>query len=157
MTKEASKEDQKKAFKNPIDPDKITEMPGLLEYAHHVGSGVIKPEDKGKIKGRAVAAMHEQTGAQMQQIFEQMKTLAQQAKAINDRLAISERIYQAEMRFDPLIGRTYYLYTKGEKDILTMVSPNEWGHKMPYDDYIASVKLLSDHTWEVLEKGDKHG
>jgi hypothetical protein len=35
-------------FQNPIDPDKITENPHSLEYPHHAGSALIKPEDKGK-------------------------------------------------------------------------------------------------------------
>ncbi|MCB0738194.1 MAG: DUF2452 domain-containing protein [Bacteroidetes bacterium] len=152
-----AKEDQElnhEEFENPIDPDKVAENPGLLEYAHHVGSGIIKPEDKGKIKGRAVSAMHEQTNVQMQQLYDQMKLLAQQAQEIKARVAISERIYLAEMRFEPLISSTYYLYTKKGKDILTMVSPQEWGKSHPYEAYVAKVKLLSDHTWEILEKGD---
>ena len=44
-------------FVNPIDPDKIAENPHLLPYAHQVGSAVIKPEDQGKLKGRALSAM----------------------------------------------------------------------------------------------------
>ena len=35
--------------------EKTTETPGILPYAHHAGSAIIKPEDKGKITGRAVA------------------------------------------------------------------------------------------------------
>lgn len=149
-----SKEEGKKDFVNPIDKDKITENPHSLEYAHTVGGAVIKPEDKGKIKGRAVSAMQEQTGLQMNQIYEQMQLLANQAKELQDRVHISERIYKAEMRFEPIISHIYFLYAKGEKDLLTMVSPDQWGRKMPYDHFIAKVKLLGDHTWEVLEKGE---
>lgn len=149
-----SKEKGKKDFVNPIDKDKITENPHSLEYAHTVGGAVIKPEDKGKIKGRAVSAMQEQTGLQMNQIYEQMQLLANQAKELQDRVHISERIYKAEMRFEPIISHIYFLYAKGEKDLLTMVSPDQWGRKMPYDHFIAKVKLLGDHTWEVLEKGE---
>lgn len=147
-------EEGKKDFINPIDKDKITENPHSLEYAHTVGGAVIKPEDKGKIKGRAVSAMQEQTGLQMNQIYEQMQLLANQAKELKDRVSISERIYQAEMRFEPLISHIYYLYAKGNKDLLTMVSPNQWGSKMPYDHFVATVKLLGDHTWQILEKGE---
>ena len=50
-----------KEFINPIDKDKITENPHSLEYAHHAGSALIKPEDQGKIKGRALSAMEHQT------------------------------------------------------------------------------------------------
>ena len=40
--------------------DKITDLPGLIKFAHSVGSAIIKPEDKGRIKGNAVAAMHDE-------------------------------------------------------------------------------------------------
>jgi hypothetical protein len=34
-----------------------------------------------------------------------------------------------------------------------MISPEEWGKNIPYKKYLAKIKLLSDHTWDVLEKG----
>ena len=53
---------------NPIDKDKTTETPSLLPYPHHIGSIVVRPEDQGKIKGRAYSAMQEQTAKQLMQI-----------------------------------------------------------------------------------------
>lgn len=136
---------------NPIDKDKTTDLPGLLEYAHHLGSAVIKPEDQGKIKGRALKAMEEQTEQQMAQIYDQIKLLADQAKKIKDRVEVSTRIYQAQMRFSPIVGRHYYMYEdKNGRDILTLVSPEEWGKSMPYKSFTAEVKLLADHTWELI-------
>jgi hypothetical protein len=150
------KNDQEKNtdFVNPIDPDKVAENPHLLPYAHTVGGAVIKPEDKGRIKGLAVSAMYEQTDMQLDQIREQIELLAKQAQAIQERVGISERIYQAEIRFTPLINHLYHLYQKGNNDhTLSMIGPAEWGHSCPYT-FIASVKLLADHTWEVVEKGE---
>ena len=107
-----SQNEQKKAFINPIDPDKITENPHSLEYGHHAGSAVIKPEDQGKIKGRAMSAMEHQTDMQLAQLYEQMQLLASQAKKLNERKEISNFIYQAEMRFEPFINHTYHLYQR---------------------------------------------
>ena len=144
-------EEEKKTFTNPIDKDKVAENPHLLPYAHTVGGVVIKPIDKGKVKGRAVSAMYEQTEQQLVQIREQIELLAQQAKKIQDRIAISEQIYTAEMSFEPLIGFTYHLYEKSDgKYVLSMVAPKEWGKEAPYT-FIASATLLSDHTWEVVQ------
>ncbi|HCQ29810.1 MAG TPA: DUF2452 domain-containing protein [Flavobacteriales bacterium] len=141
-----------KEFTNPIDKDKITETPSTLPYAHHVGSAIIKPEDKGRIKGRAMAAMVEQTNSQMQQIYEQMQLLAQQAKKLEQRVLVSEKIYNAEMNFQPVIGHTYYLYRrKNGKQVLSMVAPENWGKTIPFEAFEAKVKLLADHTWEVLD------
>jgi hypothetical protein len=152
--KQHSKAGQEANF-NPIDPDKIAEHPHLLPYAHTVGGAVIKPMDKGRVKGRAVAAMYEQTDLQLSQIKEQIDLLVRQAKNLQDRVKISEEIYLTDMNFEPLIGRTYYLYRReNDKPVLSMVAPQEWGKKAPYT-YVATVKMLADHTWEILDKADQ--
>ncbi len=136
---------------NPIDKDNITETPHSLEYGHHRGSALVKPEDKGKIKGRAMAAMEQQTGRQMEQIQEQIELLATQAKKLKSRVEISERIYTAEMAFEPLIGKIYYLYRKkDEVFFLSLLSPQEWGPRLQHQ-YVAQVSLMADHTWDVLD------
>jgi Protein of unknown function (DUF2452) len=140
------------SFHNPIDKDKITESPHLLPYAHTVGGAVIKPIDKGRVKGLAVASMYEQTEMQLDQIREQVNLLVRQAQAIKDRVRFSEAVYLAEVGFKPLIGKIYHLYKKNDgKDVLSMIGPQEWGKRCPYD-FQASLKLLSDHTWEVVNE-----
>ncbi len=148
-TTEEVKEAQK-GFINPIDKDKVAENPHLLPYAHTVGGVVIKPIDRGRMKGLAMSAMYEQADSQMDQIREQIELLADQARKIQDRIKISEDIYEAEMNFKPLIGKNYHLYKKSdEKRVLSMIGPNEWGKKAPYE-FIASITLLADHTWKVI-------
>lgn len=133
--------------------EKTTETPGTLPYAHHSGSALIRPEDKGKITGRAVAAMHSQTDMQMAQIYEQMRLLAEQAKKIQSRVEVSERIYQASIAFEPLINHRYFLYQKADgSDFMSMIAPEEWGRKKDWANFVAEVKLLADHTWEILRE-----
>ncbi len=132
--------------------EKIAENPALLPYAHTVGGAVIKPEDEGKIKGRAIQAMQEQTTSQMQQLYDQMQTLAKQAQDINRRILVSNRIYIAEMRFEPIIGRIYHLYEKHDgTDTLSLIAPHEWGRAKKFAQHISSAKLLADHTWEIID------
>lgn len=133
--------------------EKTTENPGILPYAHHAGSALIKPEDKGKITGRAVAAMHSQTDMQMSQIYQQMQLLADQAKKIQARIEVSERIYQASIAFEPLINHHYFLYQKSDgTDFMSMIAPEEWGRKKDFAEFIAEIKLLADHTWDILRE-----
>jgi len=135
---------------NPINKIKVAENPGLLEYAHTAGGAVIKPEDMGKTKGKAQLAMRQQTQENLNKIYRQMELLANQAKEIKNRIDISERIYDAQMGFEPIIGMQYYLYEKKDgKDVLSMVAPNEWGRSFPYNQFLAKVFLLADHTWKV--------
>jgi len=118
------------------EKDKITDLPGLIEYAHHAGSAIIKPEDKGRIKGNAVASMHDQTDRQFRQLYEQMQTL----------------IEQASVPFQPVVGTIYFLFKKKDgSDVLSLVGPEEWGKSFPYESFEAEVRLLSDHTWEIVK------
>ena len=134
------------------EKEKITDYPGLIEFAHNVGSAIVKPEDKGRIKGNAIAAMHDQTDRQFRQLFEQMQTLLQQADYLKKRVEISERIYQATMGFQPVINQVYHLYQrKDHTDVLSMVAPEEWGGSMPFSSYEATVRLMADHTWELVK------
>ncbi|MGK0389601.1 MAG: hypothetical protein ACI94Y_002345 [Maribacter sp.] len=150
MSDQINKE-EKVPFINPIDKDKITENPSTLPYAHMVGGAVIRPIDKGRVKGLAVSAMYEQTEIQMVQIRKQVELLVQQAEKIRERVDISEKIYLAEMNIKPLIGHTYHLYARKKGgNVLSMIGPNEWGKSCPYA-FEATVKLLSDHTWEIQE------
>ena len=144
---------KKEAFINPIDEDKITKSPHNLPYAHTVGGVVIKPIDMGRAKSKAITAMHKQTNTQLTQIHEQMQLLAQQAKKIQKRIEISEIIYGSEMGFKPLIGKTYHLYQRAnETAVLSVVGPKEWGRKgCPFNLFLATISLLSDHTWEIIE------
>jgi len=146
---------EEKPFINPIDADKVAQNPGLLPYAHTLSSGVIKPDDLGKIKSNALMAMEQQTDMQLNQLQQQIQLLYNQAQEIKARTDISVWIYQADIGFDPLINHTYHLYEKDNgKHFLSMVSPKEWGRSKKFKRFIATVKLLADHTWDVIEKGN---
>jgi hypothetical protein len=128
----------------------VAQAPGLLPYAHTVGGAVIRPDDMGKVKGKSVLAMRQQTDMQMAQIYDQIKLLADQASRIQQRIEVSERIYSAQMSFEPLIGKVYYLYERKDGlDTLSLIAPNEWGRSFKFERYVAKVQLLADHTWDV--------
>jgi hypothetical protein len=138
---------------NPIDKDKVAENPGLLAYPHNVGSIAIRPEDEGKLKTRALSAMREQTNKQLLQIQKQAELLALQANELRKRVEVSEKIYTAEISFEPFVGNIYHLYKIHETYRLLLIAPNEWGRSQrTYMQYINSAKLLSDHTWELVDE-----
>jgi hypothetical protein len=35
-----------------------------------------------------------------------------------------------------------------------MIAPNQWGRSKNDFNFMATIKLLADHTWDVLEKND---
>ena len=136
---------------NPIDKDKTAENPGLIEYPHNVGSIMVKPDDVGKLKTRALSSMYEQTDYQLAQIQKQVELMLAQANDIKTRIAISEKIYTAKLSFEPFVGNIYHLYKKEDQYLLLLVGPKEWGKSKNNNlEFLESVKLLSDHTWEII-------
>ncbi|XVJ68068.1 MAG: DUF2452 domain-containing protein [Lacibacter sp.] len=120
----------------------------VLPYASSIGGVVIKPTKEGVIRHQALQAMEEQTNMQLDQIREQIELLARQAQEIVKRKELSMMIYDAKLNFRPVIGHIYHLYQKQDETyILSMVSPKEWGENGPFKQFIASAKLLADHTW----------
>ncbi|MFT7612279.1 MAG: hypothetical protein ACI9J3_001233 [Parvicellaceae bacterium] len=144
--------EEEEKFINPIDKDTITDKPSTLAYPHHRGSLPVAPNRQGEIKIKAMGAMEHQTNQQLSQIKQQMELLAKQASAIQDRVEVSEQIYGAEMRFKPDVLHTYHLYQKENgKHTLSMIGPNQWGRRECPFTFVASVKLLGDHTWEIVQ------
>lgn len=151
----------KKNENKPIDVDKIdlerlktqtADLPSLLQYAHDRSSAIINPEDQGKIKARALVAMQEQTQREFEQIVTLLGPLMEQAQRLKKRVEISQIIYNAQIPFEPIIGQRYYVYKKADASTtLSLISPREWGAKLPFISFEGAVKLLSDHTWELVD------
>jgi hypothetical protein len=123
----------------------------VLPYSASVAGALIRPNEEGMIKHKALTAMEQQTNMQLHQIRQQIELLAMQAQEILKRKELSMMIYEASLSFKPNIGQVYYLYQKKDgSHILSLVSPKEWGPSGPYSKFIAGVKLLADHTWMEL-------
>jgi hypothetical protein len=123
----------------------------VLPYSASVSGALIKPNEEGMIKHKALTAMEEQTNMQLSQIRKQIELLALQAQEIQKRKELSLMIYNARLSFKPNIGQTYYLYEKKDGDhMLSLISPKEWGAAGPFKKFVAAVKLLADHTWMEL-------
>jgi Protein of unknown function (DUF2452) len=129
---------------------KVTDVPGIIEYAHTVGGFPIVPTNEGQIKSHARDVMKEQTEEQLNIIFEQIKVLAKQAKEIQNRVYVSDLIYNVEIKFTPVVGKIYFLYEADQnRRYLSLISPKEWGERME-DKFIAEVRLNADHTWKII-------
>lgn len=121
----------------------------VLPYASSAGSVAIRPTKEGVIKHKALSAMEDQTNMQLNQIREQIELLARQAQEIRKRKELSLMIYEAKITFKPQIGQIYHVYEKTDgSHVLSLVAPSEWGGGSgPFAHFVATVKLLADHTW----------
>lgn len=131
----------------------VAEIPGLIEYAHHSGSAPIQPENLDQIRSNNLNAMTEQTSEQLRILYEQFETVATQVKIIKERVEFSKEVYGAHIGFNPVVNQNYYLYQNKTGKLLSMVSPEEWGNSPPYT-FIATVQLLTDHTWQKISENN---
>jgi len=116
-----------------------------------IGAPVIKPEDKNKIKANAVEAMHHYANQEISMLKKQADLIMQQVREIEQRLTVSEKIYQSDMRFTPVIGQVYHVYEIDDHYKLSLIGPSEWGRSKPIGNHVASVKLLGDHSWDLVK------
>jgi hypothetical protein len=117
-----------------------------------IGSPLIKPEDKNQIKATAVLAMNHYAEQEIKMLKKQADLIIQQVREIENRLVVSEKIYQSDMRFTPVIGQIYHLYEKEDHYKLSLIGHDEWGRTKSIGKYVASVKLLGDHSWDLIKK-----
>ena len=132
----------------------VSDAPGKSEYALERGGTSFAVTAEGTIKSRAFKIMDEQIGMQMDNIMEQIQVLAKQADELKKRRVLSEQIYSAKMKFEPLVGSIYYLYDSPSGQILSILSPDEFGQKKLEENnytYLAKARLLADCTWTILE------
>jgi Protein of unknown function (DUF2452) len=147
ITQQGIKEDGKAYSNSEIYHKQLSVLP----YSASVSGAVIKATEEGMIKHKALTAMEEQTNMQLDQIRKQIELLALQAHEIQKRKELSMMIYSAKLSFKPNIGQVYHLYEKHDgSSMLSLVSPKEWGKNGPFKRFIASVRLLADHTWAEL-------
>jgi hypothetical protein len=116
-----------------------------------IGSPVIRPEDKNQIKANAVEAMHHYADQEISLLKKQADLIMQQVREIESRLKVSEKIYQSDIRFVPVIGQVYHLYEKEDHFTLSLIGPDEWGQSKNTRKYVATVKLLGDHSWDMVK------
>ncbi|MEM9254290.1 MAG: DUF2452 domain-containing protein [Pseudomonadota bacterium] len=62
--------------------------------------------------------------------------------------AVSALVLSAEFSFRPVVNRTYYLYTRDERWLLSLIGPDEW-HRPQDRSFLSSCRLRSDMTWEL--------
>ncbi len=129
------------------------DIPGLMEYPHNVGGVAIQPTQEGVIKAQALSAMQEQTRATMSMLAEFMQLAMKHATKVKDRVDVSMDVYRAKINFKPIIGKNYFLYLRENgEEFLSLIAKDEWGASGSKLTLQAEVKLLSDHTWELIQK-----
>lgn len=114
---------------------------------------IVKEQDFHKPVARGLFTLDGQIEIQAENIIEQIELLKRQANEIQEKKRISKKIYESELKFEPIILGIYYLYIRnGNEQFISMIGPTEWGRSQKnHLEYIAQIRLQYDHTWEILD------
>lgn len=112
-----------------------------MPYPVSTLSPPIVPNDLTSFKTRGISEVERELQQKLHEIREQY------LRAI-DHFNWNKLVYEAEIRFEPIVGGTYHLYDMRGKRALSMVSPNQWPYR-----HLATVRLNVDRQWLVVETG----
>jgi hypothetical protein len=74
--------------------------------------------------------------------------VAKPARQILRDFCISSIVLGARFRFKPVPGKPYFLYCSGGDWSLSLISPQEWGHRRP-GDFVGRCTLHTDMCWQL--------
>lgn len=132
---------------NKRTPDNIVPNPHSLPYASNLGAPIIKPNLS--LGGWKVGSVH-RANKHYEERFEDLK---KEFKKLSNDVKWNEIVFNAEMKFKPVIGKEYYLYKKIEKKyFLSLFAPNEcsWG-----ESYVGTFRLNYDNRWDIIDLNEE--
>ncbi len=62
---------------------------------------------------------------------------------LKEQLEWNNMIAESSYNFNPIVGKTYYLYEKNSKKFLSMIKPGEWEMKL-----VGEFILNTNYVWE---------
>jgi len=124
----------------PSHKDKVEIKFNLLPYGSNVGAPNITKEDVSVFLQNSTTKYNHFVEQKFDELMTQMNNLVNSYK-------LNEVVYNSEIRFEPIMGDTYFLYErKNGQKFLSMITPQEW--KM---SYICTVRLNTDGQWVLIE------
>ncbi len=113
----------------------------FMPYPVSTLSPPIVPNDLTSFKSRGISEVERDLQQKLTEIREQY------LKAI-DHFNWNKLVYEAEIRFEPIVGGTYHLYQMRNGRALSMIAPDQWPHR-----HLATVRLNVDRQWLIVETG----
>jgi hypothetical protein len=115
----------------------------FMPYPVSTLSPPIIPADLTSFKTRGISEVERDLRQKLTEIREDY------LRAI-DHFNWNKLVYEAEIRFEPVVGEVYHLYDMGSGwRALSMIGPEQWQHR-----HLATVRLNYDRQWLVVRTGE---
>lgn len=109
----------------------------IKPYPTNIGAPLFNMPDVSIFKSGPCKKMIDVFKREEQEIVERIKKLY-------DEYQTSMMVWESKISFDPVVGKSYYLYDRISGRSLSLISPDEWGsHK----DFLGEFILNSDNKW----------
>ena len=126
-------------------PDSYVPNAYALPYGSNLSAPVIKPDHS--LGGWKIGAVHS-ANKHYEECFNKLK---KEFEELAEDYKWNDIIFNAEIRFKPVIGKEYFLYKKNSgKFYLTLFAPHE---KIGGDEgYQGKFRLNYDNRWEQINE-----
>ena len=92
-----------------------------------------------------VGLIKTESSKKMIEVFEREKQeIIQSIEKLYKEYSDSVLVWESKISFDPIVGKTYYLYNFNGVNTLSLISPEEWNKKYCF---IGGFVLNSDRKW----------
>ena len=132
---------QPNATTDPMPALETRPSRAFMAYPVSTLSPPIVPNDLTSFKSRGISEVERELQQKLTEIREDY------LRAI-DHFNWNKLVYEAEIRFEPIVGGIYHLYEMRDRRALSMIAPDQWPHK-----HLATVRLNVDRQWLIVETG----
>jgi len=92
-----------------------------------------------------VSMERSEASKKMLDVFErERQEIIERIEKLYNEYDTSVMVWESKISFEPIIGKTYYLYDFDNVKTLSLLSPKEWKRD---DDFIGEFTLTSDRKW----------
>jgi len=152
---------------NPANPNFQTTVNLVPRDEQPGGLALLDPDRSGKKNQYDLCELAEQVqkadqftravaGSKLSVIAEQVRFLQDQARKVLEEARLNALLHKTACNFKKVPGKTYYIYKQRknpEEEMLSMISPEEWGPGGP--EFVGGYRLEYDMTWTPLKDCEK--
>lgn len=92
-----------------------------------------------------VSLVRTESSKKMMSVFErERQELILKAERLTQEFNDSLMVWESKISFEPIVGKTYFLYDFNGVKTLSLISPNEWNKQ---DCFLGSFTLNSENKW----------
>ena len=97
-----------------------------------------------------VPLFRSESSKKMMDVFNrEQQEIRERIEKMYDEYNTSIMVWESKISFEPIVGKSYFLYNFAGELTLSLIAPNEWGREK---DFIGEYILNSDNKWITKEK-----